>query len=505
MISSSVDQRIRAVIREIQLHKTGFVASIVLISLIMLAIGLTIPKNYESSALLYADLTSTVSELMQDVKAGQIDHAEIAKEIIGTRRFMDQVVKNAGMIDQGLSKISYERELSEIRSNINVRSKGRNYMEISYQDETPEESFAIVNAAVEVFIKESATSKRSESRKAFEFIQNQVNAYKKQLDDADNRLKDFLASSRDGTQETTTARITDLRSKIEQLQLDIDEAKIKHSTLTRELNAEGKYVKRANQSDEMRKRLAAAQQRLDSLLLSFTETHPDVLALRDQIADMERAIDRGDTSSVALSTTSRASDKGALNPLYEDLRKQRAEVSVKIQTSEKRLRASENLLEQEYQRQERIVGRGAERSELTRDYDTMNTIYETLLNRLENARMTMTLDVEGQGGAYRIQEPPTFPLLPIGLRFLHFLVLGPLLALLIPAVLIYAYVELDPRIRMASVIQEQLRVPVLAVVPHVTTNVRQSIFRSDLFPHFLALAIVLAIYVAVALYKLANV
>lgn len=501
MISSSVDERIRAILREIQLHKSGFVAAIVIISLVMLGIGMIVPKKYDSSALLYADLSSVSTTILgPNASLNEIDHAEVAKEIIGTRRFMDKVVKNAEVVDPSFSEIEYERELAKIRAQLSVRSKGRNYIELSYSDVTPENSFSIVNAAVEAFIEESANSKSSESRTAFEFIQGQVNSYKEQLETADNRLKDFMAANRDGTKEMASTRTADLQGKIEQLKLDIDEAQIKLQSVERQIKAEGKYVRSQKASEELRKRISAARERLDNLLLSFTETHPDVLALQAQIDDMERGVTEKDVQG--MSTLGSQSSKGTINPLYDELRKQRAAAKVKLQTSQKRLKVSERLLEKEFERMERIISREAKLSELTRDYDTISTYYSELLNRLENARLTMSLDIQGQGSSYKVQEPPIFPLLPSGLRFLHFLFLGPLLALIIPSALLYLYVELDPKVRMASVIQSQLRVPVLAVVPHVTTNLRQSFMRSDLIPHVLALLLVVAVYVAAAAYKL---
>lgn len=502
MISSSVDQRVRAVMRELQLHKTGVVISMVLISLVMLFIGLLIPKTYESNALLYANLNNLVGKMLGPEAVAETDQAGVAKEIIGTRRFMDSVVQKSGVLDEGLSKVVYERELAKIRAKLMVRSKGKNYIEIVYSADTPENSFQIVDAAVEVFITESSIAKQKDSRQAFDFIQSQVTEYKQQLDVADNKLKDFLSANRDGTEATATARISDLRTKIEQLKLDIEEAQIKSRTISRQLRAEGKWQKKRKESEELRKRLSSAQQRLDDLLLNFTETHPDVVAVQETISDLEQGILAKDVQGLSGLSNDAPSNKRVVNPLYEELRKEQSKVRVKVETSEKRLRASESLLEQEYERMDRIVGRGAEYSELTRDYETMNEIYERLLNTLEESRIAMVLEQKNGGGSYKVQEPPIFPLLPSGLRFMHFLMLGPLLALIIPIALIYLYVELDPRVRMANLIQEQLRVPVLAVVPHVTSPIRQSLMRSDLLPHFLALLLVVAAYVAAGVYQL---
>ena len=503
MINTPFDQRLKAITRELQLHKTGVVFSGVLISLLFLALGLLMPKNFETTSLLYGDQTNVLEPILGSVTSlNDIKHADVAKEIINTRRFIDAVVRKSKVIDTSLSKIAYERELSRVRSRIEVRSKGKSYIQIAYVDTDPERSFSFVNSLVDEFITESAAAKKQESRKAYEFIGSQVRAYKTQLESADDRLKTFQSNNRDGTRETVTGRIAQLRAALEKLTLDIDEAQIKSRTINGQVAAESKFVRQRNQSQDLRKRIAAAQRKLDSLLLTFTDTHPDVVSLKSQINDMESGVVEQDIQNLS-GLASGSGQKGVLNPLYEQLRKTQSDTRVTVQTGEKRLKATEVLLEKEYERLQRIVARDAELSDLTRDYDITQGFYEEMLGRLEKARMTMTLDAENQGISYKIQEPPVFPLLPKGLRLTHMMLLGLLLAVLLPISLLFVYIELDPRVRMASAIQVQMRVPVLGVVPHVTSKLRHSFFRADLIPHILAILFVIALYIAVGLYKLA--
>ena len=73
----------------------------------------------------------------------------------------------------------------------------------------------------------------------------------------------------------------------------------------------------------------------------------------------------------------------------------------------------------------------AQLSELTRDYDVTKRVYEEMLGK-KTARLSMTLDIEGQGVSYRIQEAAQFPLRPTGLNFKHFAALGPILGFYYP-------------------------------------------------------------------------
>ena len=89
-----------------------------------------------------------------------------------------------------------------------------------------------------------------------------------------------------------------------------------------------------------------------------------------------------------------------------------------------RVSETETLLQGELDRGRRVADSEAKLAELTRDYEVNRDIYQDLLRRRENARVSMSLDSEHRGLTFRIQEPAALPLQPSGLRFLHFSLAG---------------------------------------------------------------------------------
>jgi hypothetical protein len=114
----------------------------------------------------------------------------------------------------------------------------------------------------------------------------------------------------------------------------------------------------------------------------------------------------------------------------------------------------------------------------------------------------MTLDQQGQGVSYRIQEPATFPLKPTGLQFIHFAIAGPFLALLIPFGLVFAFVIVDPHIRSARVLQQQLPVEIemLGVIPHYNSPLRDRMLRKDILAILGVSIIAMVVYIIFAIY-----
>lgn len=125
-----------------------------------------------------------------------------------------------------------------------------------------------------------------------------------------------------------------------------------------------------------------------------------------------------------------------------------------------------------------------------------------MLQRKETARVSMTLDIEGQGVSYRIQEPAAFPLKPSGVHFVHFAIVGPIIALLAPMGLLILYILVDPHLRSARVLQKQLPgdIEVIGVVPHYKSPIGERLLKKDVLLIGAVIAIGMICYLAIAIY-----
>lgn len=507
MQSSMLLQMLRALLRELVLHKTMIVVGFVVVSFSVLGAGFYWPKNYEAKATLYADEQNIIKPLLQSQAAvTSVDRAQEAKDMIQTRRMIEMIARQSGLVKDDDPPQVVENMLRYLQvalvveglSPANPMGGGATYIRLSFSNPSQEVAFKVVSAAVDAFIKETTESKQRESRSAYQFINGQVATYKQQLADAEARLKDFNAQNQDGNEQTVNQSISALQGEIQQLKLDIDDARIRKGSVEAQLSRENQYLNKRFKSDVYRERLSDAQAKLDSLLLTYTPTHPDVVNLKHQIEDLKQAMSDAENSR---NVGSGGADSN-VNPLYEQLRKTLSDVTLELESKEKRLIATQQLLDQEYERSKRIAGRQADLAELTRDYDVTKKMYESLLESKEKARISMTLDVEGQGVTYRIQEAPVYPSVPKGLRFMHFALAGPILGVLVPIGAIFAFMQLDPRIRYPGVLEQGLSVPLLAVVPHMKTSFTKRILRADMVLLSIFVFAAMAVYAAICVSRL---
>ena len=480
------------ILRESWQRKFLSVCVFFVVSTAVLLIGIVWPVKFEVSTTIFADNQNILKPLLQNQAAQSRiqDQSRIVRDVMHSPRILQKVVEQTMDVSEFESAQDMGAAINGIRNRLVIQGLGSSYIKISYTDNSPEQAYDVLNKVTDMFIRDSSEGQRSESREAFLFIDNQVKQYKEQLINAEENLKQFRSANFDGRDGDVDGSINRIRNEIDALKISIDEDLTKIRSLEGQLAKESEFSTQKFKADVYSDRLLELESRLNTMLLSYKENHPDVITLRYQIDDVKNAIREAKSDQ----STKEEQDDVSLNPLYQELRSKLASSQVDLQAKRRRIDALNNLLENEYDRRKRIAERAAEEAELTRDYNVTKKIYEDMLERKEKARLSMTLNVEGQGVSYRVQEPAIFPLNPKGLTFIHFVLLGPFAGVGAVLGLFLAYILIDRRIRNPADLHQIEGVKTLAVVPHILTPVSQRLFRVDMFVFVLLALASLASY-----------
>jgi hypothetical protein len=143
-------------------------------------------------------------------------------------------------------------------------------------------------------------------------------------------------------------------------------------------------------------------------------------------------------------------------------------------------------------------------AELLRRHDATRDMYQDLLKRRENARVSMELDAAHRGLTLRIQEGAELPLIPTGLRLMHLTMIGLAIAVAVPLALLFALVRFDPRVRSAQQIERAALVPVLVSIPYAPVSRARSRDRMRRVFAVGMVASVLAVYAAYFVMRLKS-
>jgi len=465
------------VLKDCYKYRNKIVFAFMLISVAVLIVGVDWPKLYKAESLIYVDNRNVIKPLMQGaaVTAESKDIARNAKQIILGSNILNKVLDAGGWLEDATTPVEKENMLDSIKKRTVIKKEGDSLIRVEFTDTDPRRAYLTTKNMAEYFVDIGKSNKVEESRSAYDFIEKQAGEYLEKLTTVDKKIKEFLTDNPDARpdmQEKVTSRISALQLKYEDTSLELKETEIKKGSIQRQLSGEAAMTISQSREGNYRKKVTDMENQLETLLLTYTETYPDVVRLRRQINDMTASLEaeikaRDEAIKKAKETGETYLDSSiATNPIYQELRSSLSRTETKIATLNTRMIEIKSLLDVEYDRMRRIEEGDSMMQSLTRDYEVNQNIYQDLLKRRENARISRSLDTQQKGSTFSILEPAKLPVRPFGLRFLHFAILGLVLGMVIPVGIVFLLLQIDGRLRSSRAVIEELGVPVLAEIPH---------------------------------------
>jgi polysaccharide chain length determinant protein (PEP-CTERM system associated) len=496
-------------------HRRWVVASFVVFTLVALSAAYNWPKKYTTDTTVYIEEENILGPLMQGtaVQTDVVDRGRIAREILFGRQIMQEILSLGGWMEQNPTPVEQESIMNGIQARTNVTSVGKNLISIQYTDTNAERAYIITKGFADLFIQGSLTAKAMESKSAFEFIDMQVKEYEKKLKESEEALKKFHTENidfREGAAGQTNQRITKYRSELEQLEQQLRESEIKRDSLKSQLSGESESAAGLSRSEQIRKRIAELQSNLDSLRLSYHESYPDIVHIKTQIGELQEKLVleekriRKARQNAKQNSGLYIDENIKATPLYQQLQGDFYQTNTLIQTLKIRIDRTKTLLQEEIERDSRINAANATLASLTRDYNVNQDVYQDLLRRRENARVSMNLDQEHQGLAISISEPAYLPISPSGPRYLHIVMLGALLGIAVPIGIAYGIQTLFLRINRADDIQDEDEIYVVGELSHYTTVIEKSSRKKELYLLSSIVLIVVTIVGFVSIYRITG-
>jgi uncharacterized protein involved in exopolysaccharide biosynthesis len=231
----------------------------------------------------------------------------------------------------------------------------------------------------------------------------------------------------------------------------------------------------ASQSGEnpsAQKQLTEMQSELSSLLAKDTEDHPDVIRLRQSIADLKQKMASGPTPGTSTSA-------GAETPEIQQLRAQvhQYDSIIKEKTAQQRDIQRQIGL---YQSRVQVSPNVEEQYKLlTRDHETAQAFYNDLLKKRSESSMVSDMNHQDANAEFRILDPANLPEAPSFPNPLYFLLGGLAVGLALGAGMMALSELRDKTLRTEEDIEFFLQLPTLANIPSVENARRRAAGGKD--------------------------
>lgn len=490
-------QLARRYVRMVWPHRWSALALSLVVCLAGWSYVFYLPNIYEVRAKIFVDTQSMLRPLLKGLAIDTnalSNTANLMRRTLMTRPNLEEVARKADLDLEARTEREFDLLVDSLGKRVQLAGTARdNIYEIAFQDADIQRAKRIVDELLNRFLETALGSTRRDSAATQKFIDEQIQEYEKRLIEAEDRLKDFKQRNVGRMPGTGTTYFEDLeqaRARLKQAELEMREAENRGAVLRRQLEGEepvlgimgdeGSFaLPAASQYDG---RIARLEEQLDQLKLHYTEKHPDVVGILEQI---ERLKVKRDEELAEQAANPAPSFGGApSDPLqgsvYQEMNLAMAQADAEVAALSARVQAYRRDVEALEAAVETMPEIEAELKRLDRDYGLNKEQYEALLKRREAARLSEEADAQADDIKLKVIEPPRIPLAPIGPNRGRMLSMVLFAALAAGAGLAVLLSQVNPRFYSSEELKEVAQLPLLGTVSLVFSRRQQTERRMEL-------------------------
>ena len=408
-----------------------------------------VPNKYEASARIYVDTQSVLRPLMSGmtVLPNLDQQVTLMTRTLLARPNLEKLLRMSDLDLRARRPEDREKLLEQLQKDITLGAAGNNLYTITFRAEDRGLTQRVVQSLMTIFVEGSLGDNRKDSESARKFIQEQIKGYEEKLVNAENRVKDFrlkYMGSLPGSGTDYFGRMQEVGNRLTQAKMDLREAEDGREAIKKQLTeeepalididspalAEQPGSPNANPiraNPVLEARIESLRKEVDTLLLKYTNEHPDVVAGRRLLGQLEAQRDeeiallrvraeeakRAAEAAAAKAKASGGRNTRSNNPVFQQLRVSLAESEATVASMRARVNTLEADLAALRAKAASVPAIEAEFAQLNRDYEVHRQNYQNLLARRESATLSGEMENQSKLVDFRIVDPPRVSPTPV--------------------------------------------------------------------------------------------
>lgn len=459
----------------------------------------TLPNNYQTSARVFVDTQSILKPLLAGMTTiPDVDQqVSIMSKTLLSRPNIERVMRMVDLDINAKTLKDKETLAGNLMKEIKIGGTSSNDIyTISYSNANPELAKNVVQSLLTIFIESSFGDKKQDSANAVRFIDEQIRQYEEKLVSAENAIKEFKLKNlgfSSGVEGSFGNRLAHAEEQLNQARLELTEAEQARNSIRREVAGEepgsAALSTAAPANPELDERIQALNKTLDSYRLQYTEQHPDVIATKRLIAQLEERKALEAKSGVGSATIGRS-----YGPVLQQLKISLSEAEARVASMKARVDAYASRVARLRTQANAIPEIEAQFAQLNRDYEVNKANYEKLIASRDAAKLSGDLSATSEMISFRIIDPPTVPLKPVGPHRLRLFSLVFVLALAAGIGIAFGMSQIRPTFVSLAHLREITGLPVLGSVSMNWTDAEKQRRRKSLMAFSASIAGMLVLY-----------
>jgi polysaccharide chain length determinant protein (PEP-CTERM system associated) len=451
------------------------IGPIVLAVIVAAALLAWLPRQYQATATIGVSLPGVSGPLLNETpKVTAEERARNISQILLSQPVLERVVR-----EEGFDKhMAVPDAVQMVRSHVTVsvpppdptQPQGApEQFYINYTGDVPKTTQKLTNRLADVFVEESSRKREVRAEETSMFISMQLEASKNRLEQLENQLRTSREAYMGALPEQTNANValvTGLQQQLETTTNAIRGDQDRLSSIERQLDAikSGAGTDPATGTPSLSPaaaRVLAARRELAAARAVYTDKHPEVIRLQDELAKAE-----ADMKAEAQQPESDRLATLRLDPTYRALLTEREQVRQRIADGQRRQSSIQSQIGMYRARVDAAPRVEQQMQTIGREYELEKKQYETLNGKLRDAQMAESL-VRNQGGErFTVLAHASLPSSPSSPNIPRLLVMVLLVGCCLGGGLAIGREYLDRSIYDSRALND-LELPVLGEIPRI--------------------------------------
>lgn len=494
-------QRYLGVARRRHLH---FLVPVLLGWLAVWGASWVLPARYRSATLILVEQPTMPKDYVVPNVNDNLQNRlqSITQQILSRTRLLhiiDQLNLYGGSHSQATPDEKVERMRKDIEIEL-VRDTHHDQItafNVYYSAHDPNVAQQVTSELTNLFINESLEVRQQQSEDTTKFLESQLENARKTLAEQEAKIREFKGqhvSELPSQQATNLQILSGLQSQLQTEQDALNTAKQQRIYLQTLIDQYSNLQGTSHTADGTPTGLPAIDQELDRLKSQladlssrYTDRHPDLRKLREQIAKTEKTRDqlladlKNNASQPEDGTVARdvaeSSQNSPMMQLQGQLHANQAEITNReqgIAGLKVRVNDYQARLNQEPVREQQLA-------DLTRGYDQSKANYDELLKKKNGSEMATSMERLQQGERFRILDPPSLPVKPEFPNRLTFCGIGLGVGLMLGVVVAAAFEMLDDRLYSEKEIKDLMPVAIISEIPEIVNLSDQQVSKRKIW------------------------
>ena len=480
-----------------------------------------LPSIYRSGTLILVEQPTVPQQIVPSNISGTFQDRlqSISQQILSRTRLL-HIIESVNLYPEYRGRKSSDELVDIMRKNVEIElvknpgSTELNAFNVYYSARSPLVAQQVTNELTNLFISENLDARQQQSQTTTKFLRSQLEEARRDLSEQEERVRQFkekYLGELPGQTQSNLQILSGLQAQLQAEQDNLSRAR-QQNTYLETLLSQYRTIQRSTKSGggapgglpAIDQQLNRLKSQLADLSSHYTERHPDVRKVMEEIARTERMrqhltaeLESGMGQGSSAGNGAAATDLSDTNtPTMMQLDSQLRASVIEIANRQRAIDATEKEIRDYQARLNQAPLREQQYIDITRGYEQSKANYDSLLKKENDSELATNLELTQQGEHFRVLDPPSLPQKPDSPNRIRMCLMGLGIGVLLGGGFAFGSEFLDDRVYNEEELKKLLPVGIISEIPPITTPEEDRQVRANL-KMLLATAAVMLVSIAI--------